>query len=64
MGGFLVIAILLTAVYTFGIVAWEDRNTKPKSREEQRLKEGSTGMFFISLFILLVIVFIILQQNT
>lgn len=61
MGGFLVIAILLTAVYTFGIIAWEDRNTKPKSREEERLKYGSIGMFIVSLVILLAIVAIILQ---
>jgi len=58
---FLIIVLLLTAVYTFGTIAWEERNTKPKSREEERLKSASIGMFAISLFILIVIVAIILQ---
>lgn len=58
---FLIIVLLLTAVYTFGTVAWEERNTKPKSREEERLKYGSIGVFIVSLVILLAIVFTVLQ---
>ena len=58
---FLIAVLLLTAVYTFGIIAWEERNTKPKSREEERLKYGSIGVFIVSLVILLAIVFTVLQ---
>jgi uncharacterized membrane protein YidH (DUF202 family) len=59
--GFLIIVLLLTAIYTFGIIAWEERNEKPKTRELERLKYGSIGMFIVSLVIVLAIVFAILQ---
>ena len=61
MGGFLIILILLTSVYTFGTVMLEYKKEKPKTQGEQRFQDASIGMFIVSAFILFAIALTIIM---